>query len=244
MEWHDTGCLLAVQPFGEGHALAELLTSTHGRTRALVYGGSGRKMSRLLQQGNQFSVRWYARLEEQMGTFTLDPLRSRTAYIMAKRENILALRSMNALLVRYLPEREAHPVLYTATQNVLDAFCAEDSTAWRMSYALWEVTLLSELGYGLDISQCAVTGTTTDLAYVSPKTGRAVCRDIGLPYKEKLLALPDIFLTNRSSVSWADLFQTLTLSGFFLNRRIAEATGDKELPSSRQQLLHLINSKL
>lgn len=230
MEWRDEGCLLHLQPYGEGHALADVITPEHGRVRALVYGGRGRKLSQILHPGNQFSVRWFARLEDQLGTFTLEPLQSRTALILSDQAYLLAFRALAALVVRYVPEREPLLEIYTALQNVLDAFA--DGPVWMTHYAVWEMTLLRELGYGLDTTQCAVTGQTTDLTHVSPKSGRAVCAMAAEPYVSRLLVLPDIF----HNPTFKTLNQALTLTGHFLRTRITVLSGETALPTARTQL--------
>jgi DNA repair protein RecO (recombination protein O) len=239
MEWTDEGCLLNTKAYGECHALAEVFTPERGRNRALVYGGSGRTLSRILQPGNQFNVRWYAKHEDQLGSFTLEPTKSRTVAILSSRTHILTLRSLAALLIRYVPEREHHPVLYAQTQKVLDALTPCDDAKWMDAYGAWEITLLSELGYGLDLKQCAVTGQTHNLTHVSPRTGRVVCAEVAMPYQDRLLALSRL----SHEQSWENFYQALNLSGYFLLSRIAKVSGDRELPLAREQLMQHIEKQ-
>jgi DNA repair protein RecO (recombination protein O) len=183
MEIRDEAIVLAVRNHGETAAIAEVLTAEHGRMLGLVRGGRSRQMRPVLQAGNQVNVVWRARLEEHLGTFTLEPLNLRAGFMI---ENGLRLAGLGAItaLAQVLPEREPHPRLFNAMRVVLEA--AEDDTVWPSLLVRWEIGLLDELGYGLDLSKCAATGKVEDLAYVSPKSGKAVSAGAGQPYRDKL----------------------------------------------------------
>ena len=169
MEWRDEGVILGVRPHGETSAIVEIFTETHGRHAGVVRGGVSRKMAPTLQPGSQVAASWRARLEEHIGSFTVEPVRSR-AGLMSDRDALAGLNALCALLRFALPEREAHPKLYGQTLTVLDML--ESSDFWPLAYLRWELALLEELGFGLDLSTCAVTGATEGLCYVSPKSGR------------------------------------------------------------------------
>ena len=168
----EEGLLLAVRKHGETSAIIEVFTETHGRHAGIVRGGTSRRIAPILQPGAQLDLTWRARLEEHLGTFTVEPVRSRAAQMMADRETLAALNAATALLAFALPEREGHAGLYRRTLSLFDMIGEGDF--WPLAYLRWELALLDELGFGLDLTACASTGATEGLAYVSPRTGRAV----------------------------------------------------------------------
>lgn len=231
MEWRDQGALLAVRRHGESAAIIEVFTASHGRHAGVVRGGGSRRAAPVLQPGAQLDLTWRARLDEQIGVFTAEPLRSR-ASLMGDRRALAALYSVCALLIHALPEREAHPALYPATLALLDAL---EGGGWELAYLDWEVLLLEELGFGLDLSCCAVTGATEGLAYVSPRTGRAVSRAGAGNWAERLLPLPDCL---QGGAADADgIAAGLRLTGHFLTRELG---GTRPLPEARARLLDLL----
>lgn len=234
MEWRDQGALLAVRRHGESAAIIEVFTATHGRHAGVVRGGASRKVAPILQPGAQLDVTWRARLDEHLGHFTVEPLRTRTA-ILSDRAALSALNAICALLSHALPEREAHPGLYPVTIALLDALEQGD---WQAGYLHWEMLLLEDLGFGLDLSACAVTGATDDLAFVSPRTGRAVSRAGAGAWTDRLLPLPAC-LTG-GPVTPAGLVQGLHLTGHFLTRELATAPGARPLPEARSRLVDLL----
>lgn len=232
MEWRDQGILLATRPHGEANAVAEVFTALHGRHAGLVRGGASRKMAPVLQPGAQLDVTWRARLEEQMGNFTTELLRARAGPIMGDRLALLGLGAICALCRYALPERLAYPGLYAATEALMDML---GEPGWLRSYALWELHLLEETGFGLDLAQCAVTGASDGLAFVSPRTGRAVTTEGAGDYAARLLPLP-AGLASGEPLDRAGLHAALDLSGYFLHNWLAEAIG-RPLPEARARLL-------
>ena len=221
MEWQDTGTIISVRKHGENSTIVDVLTQTHGRHAGLVRGGAGRKLAPILQPGTQVDVEWRARLEDHLGTYNIEPIQSRTT-ILSNRLALSAMGSVCALVNFSFPERMALPRLYAVTINLFDQMAA--GGAWLSDYALWEYTVLEELGYGLDLESCAATGVQQDLIYVSPKSGRAVSKDAGANWADKMLALPPFLQIATEPLSQnpshSDLSNGLELTRFFLDRHI------------------------
>ncbi|MGB2200118.1 MAG: DNA repair protein RecO [Pseudooceanicola atlanticus] len=241
MEWRDQGILLSVRRHGESAAIAEVFTPGHGRHAGVVRGGTSRKLAPVLQPGAQLDITWKARLQEHMGGFAVEPLRSRSAQVMGDRMALAGLNTVTALLCFSLPEREPHPALYQRTEALLDLL--GQSEIWPLAYLHWEVALLEDLGFGLDLTSCAVTGATEGLAYVSPRTGRAVTRAGAGDYADRLLALPPCLL-RRGDAPNAEIAQGFRLTGYFLSEHLAPDLGRKPLPEARQRFVDLFARRL
>ncbi len=235
IDWRDEGVILCLRPHGESAAIVEIFTRAHGRHAGVVRGGGGRRLAPLLQPGNQVQAEWHARLAEHLGVFTVEPLRSR-AHLLGDRLALAGLASACALLHLALPEREPHPALWPATVALLDLL-GEDG--WPAAYLRWELRVLAELGYGLDLGRCAVTGTTEGLAYVSPRTGRAVSRAGAGDWADRLLSLPE-GLTGDGPLDPRALGEGLRLTGHFLDRALAGTHRADALPAARGRLVDLL----
>lgn len=231
MDWRDEGIVLSLRKHGESSVVAHLLTRAHGRHAGLIRGGNSKKQRGVLQQGNEVHATWRARLEEQLGSFSVELLDGHAARVLSDPGRLAAMSSACALVDSCLPEREPHPDLYAALRALLEVLNDE---GWEAAYVAWELSLLAELGFGLDLSECAATGDTDDLIYVSPKSGRAVSRTAGEAYREKLLPLPQ-FLIGRVSGEEPALADGLRLTGYFLDRHMLAPHG-KLLPDARARL--------
>ncbi len=233
MDWRDEGILLVVRRHGESAAIIEVLTRDHGRHAGVVRGGGSRRMAPVLQPGAHLALEWSARIEEHIGTFRVDPIRSHAAVLMGDRAALAALGAMAALVAASLPERAAHPALYDRSLDLLGALGRRDD--WRARYAMWELALLAELGFGLDLDTCAATGTREDLAWVSPKSGRAVSRAAGAPWAGRLLALPGFLRSGweEAPPPAAEIAEALALTGHFFEARVAPGLSRGTLPEAR-----------
>lgn len=223
MNWQDEAIVLSVRPHGETAAVVELFTRAHGRHVGLVHGGRSRKHRPVLQTGNHVDASWKGRLAESLGHMSLE---LRNGYAAGAMDSALALAGLSSLtsLARLLPERDPHPSLYEITLFVLGFL--DDPSVWPALMVRWEVALLAELGFGLDLTECAATGSNDDLVYVSPKSGRAVSASAGEPYRDKLLTLPGFLLKGRrSGVTSADIAAGLKLTRFFLESRVLGPRG-------------------
>lgn len=234
MDWRDEGTLLSVRKHGETSAIIEVFTAEHGRHAGVVRGGTSRKISPVLQPGAQLDLAWRARLEEHIGSFSVEPLKSRAAAVMGDRAALAGLNAMTALLAFALPEREPHPRLYARSVAMFDLL--GQTAAWPVAYLQWELGLLEELGFGLDLTACAVTGSPDDLAFVSPKTGRAVSAEGAGAWADRLLPLPPELL-GVVSEDLAGIADGLRTTGHFLVHGLAHSLGDKPLPEARARLV-------
>lgn len=236
MNWSDEGIVLSVRAHGETAAVVEVLTRQHGRHLGLVHGGRSRRLRPVLQSGNHVQITWKARLSEQLGNMTLELERGFAAEAMSSAVALSGLSSLTTL-ARLLPERDPHPNLYEITLFVLGFL--DDDTVWPALMVRWELALLAALGFGLDLTHCAATGTNDQLIYVSPRTGRAVSASAGEPYKDRLLALP-AFLTGRvAGVGAADLAAGFALTGHFLEQRLYAPDG-ATIPEVRARMTALV----
>jgi DNA repair protein RecO (recombination protein O) len=238
MEWTDEGIVLGTRRHGEANAIAELMTREHGRHLGLVRGGAGSRMRPILQPGNRVTATWRARLDEHLGAYAVEGLELSAASYLAAAHAVYGVTHLGALC-RLLPERDPHPYIHEALADVLDHLL--DPRRAGPDVARFELQLLSELGFGLDLERCAATGATGELVYVSPKSGRAVSREAGEPWQDKLLRLP-AFL-GRAEVgtapSTADLADGFAVTGFFLSRHVFEPRG-AALPDARSSFVNAI----
>lgn len=242
MEWTDDAIVLSARKHGENSVIAELFTREHGRHKGIVRGGSSRRMAAALQPGSSVSVNWRARLEEHLGTFRIEADHIRAAAIIEDRLALTGLNAVCAMASMILPEREEHQALYSAFEVVMDAL--EDHGVWPAVYVRWELGLLKEMGFGIDLSACAATGVTENLTYVSPKSGRAVSEEAAGPYKERLLPLPHFLVGNSvKEASWNDVWDGLRLTSYFLERRILSTHGIK-MPDARLRLFDEVDKQM
>ena len=223
MNWDDEGIVLGVRRHGEANAIAEVMTLAHGRHLGLVRGGAGSRMRPVLQPGNTVRVTWRARLDEHLGHYTVEGLRLRTGDLMASAHAVYGVTHL-AALCRLLPERDPHGDVHDALAAILDHLA--DRTIAAVLIARFELQMLTELGFGLDLDQCAASGVTADLIYVSPRSGRAVSRLAGEPWRDRMLHLPAFLQAQGDGVPEADeLARAFALTGFFLERHVLAPRG-------------------
>jgi DNA repair protein RecO (recombination protein O) len=238
MEWTDEGIVLGVRRHGEANAILELMTREHGRHLGLVRGGAGSRMRPILQPGNRVAATWRARLDEHLGYYAVEGLELRAASFLGAAHAVYGVTHLGALC-RLLPERDPHPLIHAALAELLDHLVNSRQAGPKI--ARFELQLLSELGFGLDLGSCAATGSTAELTYVSPKSGRAVSRTAGQPWHNKLLRLP-AFLAEvelMSAPTRTELADGFAVTGFFLLRHVFEPRG-LGLPDARASFVNAV----
>lgn len=237
-QFSDQGIILSVRAHGEGGAVVHVLSENNGKCGGYVNGAqsSGRLRS-VLQQGNIISFDWQSKTDGQLGRFDLELERDISVTIMDNARGLLAVQSICGLLDMFLPDREEHPALFHGTYAFLDILKTDQ---WPPAYVMWEMAFLKELGYGVDMTKCAVTGVTDNLTHISPKSGRAVCEAEAAPYANKLLEIPQ-FLQGKGFAD-NDVAKGMKLTGYFLMHRLLQHSSFQELPSARGRLENSMDS--
>lgn len=236
MQWTDEAIVLGGRRFGEGGLILDVLTSRKGRRSGLVYGGASRKRRGQFEVGNTLQVAWTGRLEDQLGRFDLaECTAARAARLLDSQAALLGISAMAAILRSSVDEGDdGGSAVYRASAVVLDAL--HDQEVWPALYARWELGLLSALGFGLDLEQCALSGANDGLTHVSPRTGRAVRGSEAEGYVERLLALPAFLVDPTSPASQGDILDALRLTGYFMDQRLF-ATVNRTIPEVRTRLV-------
>ncbi|HEY9080787.1 DNA repair protein RecO [Magnetovibrio sp.] len=247
MDWQDDGIVLSARRHGETSAIVTLLTRERGAHAGLVKGGFAKRTRALIEPGNRVRATWRARLSEHLGNFQLESVHSYAAGLLDSPDRLAAMAAALAVSAAALPEREAHPALYEVLGAFLDALehgdISEHVEGWGSLYVKWELGLLQELGFRLDLDHCAATGVTEDLVWVSPKSARAVSREAGEPYKAQLLPLPAfVRATGGIADTLNEVLQGLKLTGYFLERHIF-APHQKQVPQARARLVERLGAQ-
>ncbi|MDE3016172.1 MAG: DNA repair protein RecO [Pseudomonadota bacterium] len=250
MHWNDTAIVLSARKHGETSAIARVFTHERGVYAGVIRGIHSKANRGIVQPGNIVNAGWQARLSEHIGTFKCELLEANAAHLMQDATRLAALSSICTLIESALPERHPYPKMYGALQAFLATL--RDSDDWPEACVKLELSLLAEAGFGLDLSRCAATGATENLIYVSPKSGRAVSRDAGEPYKEKLLKLPGFLLAKHSvqsplprsgegtvRASTAEILAGLRLTGYFLDHWLL-SPHHRKLPAARGRLMEMM----
>jgi DNA repair protein RecO (recombination protein O) len=237
-DWRDEAIVLAARPFGETGAVVQILAREKGRHAGLLHGAASRKNRPLTEPGTLVDAQWRARLSEQLGSFTLEPMQMNAGFLLDDPLALAALQSAAGLCAAVLPEREPVPGVYDGLLALIETLRMPE--AWPVTagaaYVFWEARLLAALGFGMALDECAATGAREDLAYVSPKTGRAVSAGAGEAYKDKLLRLPGFLAGRLGGTGAPEILDGLALTGYFLARHVLEPAG-KPMPEARSRFV-------
>ena len=236
MEWRDEGLVIGARRHGETAVILELMTRQRGRHLGLVRGGRSSVMRAALQPGNRVLAQWRARIEDHLGAFTVELLAAHAARFLDHAPALNGLATLSALL-RLLPERDPHEELFSLADDIVIRFASRADAA--MALARFELALLGALGFGLDLDSCALTGETDDLAWVSPKSGRAVTRRAGAPWRERLLPFPAFLQNVGKEASVEEIAGAFRLTGYFLARDVFAPRG-LSLPAARAHYLEVL----
>ncbi len=241
MKWRDDAIIITVRRHGETSAIIDLFSKSHGRYAGLVRGGMSRRLRPVLQSGNLVDASWHARLEEHLGNLTIEPKHGFASHAMSVPESLCAVLGLCSLL-KIVPERQAHARLYELSCLILENITEEDM--WPILFARFEMALLEDMGFGLDLKSCAATGARENLHYVSPRSGRAVSAAAAKPYLDKLFILP-IFLSDPQAINvpLCDVVESLKLTGYFLERRLYHPH-NLTLPEARQAMIDKLQAKV
>lgn len=254
MQWADAAIILSCRKYGESSAVVRVLAREHGISGGVVRGANSKNKRGIIQSGNVVSANWQARLANQLGNFKIELLEAHAAHIMQDEAKLAALTSACAIVETALPERHPYPKIFATLHELLHSLTAISPIHdWRHDYIKFELSLLAESGYGLDLSECAATGITHDLIYVSPKSGRAVCRDAGEPYKDKMLLLPSFLVMSHESLVTStandqspmtndrlkEILAGMELTGYFLENSLLTPHGQK-MPVARLRLQNIL----
>tara|TARA_B100001057_G_scaffold141430_1_gene141181 strand:+ start:879 stop:1607 length:729 start_codon:yes stop_codon:yes gene_type:complete len=240
MQWRDKGILLATRPFGETSLIIDVFTPDHGKSSGVVRGGQSKKLKPILQIGAQLDLTWKARLEQHLGSFQVELIRSRTASVMNDRLLLAGMLSSATLINRFFLTGQVHREFYESSENLFDLLQFPD--IWTLGYFKWELEFLETLGFGLDLEKCAVTGSTEDLKFISPKSGRAVSKAAAGEWSSKLLPFP--IAANGQVNSLEDILEGLKVSQFFLEKKVLIAFGMEHLPSARSRFISSLETKI
>jgi DNA repair protein RecO (recombination protein O) len=240
MQWSDDGFVLGIRRHGEANAILELMTREHGRHLGLVRGGAGTRMRPVLQPANAVRAQWRARLDDQLGTYTVEPIALRAGDLFEHSHAVFAVTHL-ASLARLLPERDPHEIVFDSLETI--ASHLDEPALCAALIVRFELLMLTELGFGLDLETCAATGSLSDLIYVSPKSGRAVSREAGAPWRDRLLSLPAFVASDVMQVDANDIAEGFALTAFFLARHVFEPRG-LALPDARAHFIAAVCRKL
>lgn len=240
MDWNDHAFVLSSRKHGETSAIVTLMTRERGVHAGLVRGGSGNAKRGVLQPGNLVSAHWRGRLAEHLGSYTCELIHAHSATLLDSPDPLAALSAALAICERALPEHESHRAVFDGLTVLLGALEGGD---WPSVYVKWELGLLGELGFGLDLESCAATGSNEELAYVSPKSGRAVSIAAAEPYLKSLLVLPPFLLDSGVAGGTRDIIDGLTLTGYFLDRHVFGQSGNGNAPPARHRLFERLRRR-
>lgn len=241
MDWQDTGFFLSAKPYGEHAAIASVMTKHHGKRSGMIWNAKSKKMASILTEGNQLSIVWRARLHELLGTFKVELEKQRTEIVFSGPIALNALNSICTLLDSLLPQFDPHRKLYTETVRLLDRINSTQN--WLIDYLEWEILLLKEIGFGLDLEKCAVTNSEKNLAYISPKSGCAVSKEGAGEWASKLFPLPQCMLSGKVKEQ-EEILDGLQITGHFLKKGFHPHSGLPKLPHSRLRLESSIRKQL
>ena len=240
MRWSSEGFVLSLKPHNEKSYILEVLTREHGKHKGLIRGVHSKNIRSIIEPGNEITAHWSGRLETHLGNYSVEGIKSWSSLILNEREKLCALTAACSLITNTLAEKQPNEAIYTGLKFLIQILTSTNKD-WIKDYIIWELNLLTEIGYGLDLSRCAVTSEKDNLVYVSPSTGSAVTKAGAGEYKNKLLKLPSFLIDQKTSISKEDIIDGLILSEFFLKKWFF-SPNNLNFPESRNRLKDMFES--
>lgn len=234
MRWSSEGFVLSLKPHNEKSYILEVLTREHGKHKGLIRGVHSKNIRSIIEPGNEITAHWSGRLETHLGNYSVEGIKSWSSLILSERERLCALTSACSLITTTIAEKQPNENIYSGLKFLIQILTSNNNE-WIKDYIIWELNLLTEIGYGLDLSKCAVTNEKNNLVYVSPSTGSAVTEAGAGTYKNKLLRLPKFLIDSKISISKEDIDDGLKLSEFFLKKWFFQPN-NLNFPESRNRL--------
>lgn len=239
MQVKDEGYIIKTLKYGENSLIVTVLSIAHGKMTGFIKSAVSKKKLGIYQLGNKISFNAYARVEENMFQFRgVELLESNVVHFLSNPQKLAVLSSFCELFNSSIPDGEPLEGLVRSISQFMDNL---DDEMWLKNYAILEFRLLYFLGIGLDLGSCAATGTIENLAFVSPKSGRAVCLKAGLPYEDKLFKYPHFALNKNILPTKEEVMDLLKMNEFFLKKNFFEAH-DLQFPLSRASLIENLRS--
>ncbi len=240
MRWESEGIVLGFNLHNEKSYILEVLTKEYGRHKGLIRGIHSKNLRSIIEPGNEVKALWSGRLETHLGNFTIEPIKSWSSLILSKKDKLTALSSLCSLISLTMAEKQPNELIYYNSKEMIKKISSDEDN-WIREYINWELGLLSEIGYGIDLSKCAVTSKKDELVYVSPSSGRAVTLEGAGSYKDRLLKLPNFIVSHEYEYDNNDIMNGLELTEYFLRKRFFEPN-NLNFPQSRNRLKEIFNN--
>jgi len=239
MRWESNGLILNFFKYNEKSYILEIFTEEHGKHKGIIRGLHSKNKRSIIEPGNEVFATWSGRLETHLGNYNVEPIKLWSSHILQFKDKLSAISSICSLISLTMAERQPNPLIYFSSKKLIE-IVASTRNDWIREYVFWEMQLLSEIGYGLDLERCAVTSKSSDLVYVSPSSGRAVTNEGAGDFKNKLLPLPKFMTNFKANYDNDDIYNALNLTEFFFKKRFF-LPNNLNFPQSRNRLKELFN---
>jgi DNA repair protein RecO (recombination protein O) len=239
MSWESNGLILNFSKYNEKSYILEIFTEEHGKHKGIIRGLHSKNKRSIIEPGNEVFATWSGRLETHLGNYNVEPIKLWSSHVLQFKDKLSAISSICSLISLTMAERQPNPIIYFSSKKLIE-IVASKREDWIREYVFWEMQLLSEIGYGLDLERCAVTSKSSDLVYVSPSSGRAVTNEGAGDFRNKLLPLPKFMTDFKANYDNDDIYNALNLTEFFFKKRFF-LPNNLNFPQSRNRLKELFN---
>ena len=239
MRWESNGLILNFSKYNEKSYILEIFTEEHGKHKGIIRGLHSKNKRSIIEPGNEVFATWSGRLETHLGNYNVEPIKLWSSHVLQFKDKLSAISSICSLISLTMAERQPNPIIYFSSKKLIE-IVASKREDWIREYVFWEMQLLSEIGYGLDLERCAVTSKSSNLVYVSPSSGRAVTNEGAGDFRNKLLPLPKFMTDFKANYDNDDIYNALNLTEFFFKKRFF-LSNNLNFPQSRNRLKELFN---